>query len=401
MEVKHGRQKPDHLHPLVWKYTEFTYGQIIYQEQVLQIVREIGGFPVERVGDIRRIISQKLGEASMHTMFADFKAGALRLHGIDEGLATRIWKFMVTSATYSFNVAHCVSYSMLGFWCQWLKQHYPREFYAAQLQKVGDSKDARDMKRPRLLNDAVKNGFEILPPDPVKSDRTWKPDPDNARGIRAGFMQVPGIAAKTAGAILRYREEFGVTEWADLEAVRGIGGKTIVKMMDFVEDDDPFNIHLTAKVLDEIRTGIRRRLRDYRGLPTPTHVSHEIPKDRDCNVTWIGVVRSIEYKDLIEDERARTGDTVEEIMARTRDPKLLKSVTLRCYDDGDDDVYCKINRWEFPRYKALVEKIVPGEDVVIVVGRKRSGFGLTLQVKALVHLPMGGEEDEPDEEDAA
>lgn len=400
MEVKHGRRKPDHLHPLVWKQTEPTYGQIIYQEQVLNIVREIGGFPVNKIGDIRRAISQKLGEAHMNNMKELFIDGALRLHGIDGQLATKIWNFMVTSATYSFNIAHCVSYSMLGFWCQWLKQHYPREFYAAQLQKVGDDKKAREQRRPRLLTDAVRNGFHILSPHPELSGVTWSPDKTDKMGVRAGFVQIPGIAAKTASTIVKYREEFGVSSWYDLKAVRGIGDKSIQKLEEFVEKDDPFEILLTGKVLDEIRHGISKNWADFRGLPKPTHRSHEIPRGNatDTRVVWMGVVRKVEHKDLIEDERAQTGDSVEDILKRTRDKHLLKSCTLHCYDDGDDEVYLRINRWAFPEFQERVERIVPGEDVIICTGiKKAGGFGVSLQVKNLIVLQ--GEEEEDDPED--
>jgi DNA polymerase-3 subunit alpha len=397
IDIKHGRKKPDHLHPLVWKHTEFTYGQIIYQEQVLNIVREIGGFPVNRIGDIRRAISQKLGEAHMNNMKELFIDGAARLHDIDVKLATRIWNFMVTSATYSFNIAHCVSYSMLGFWCMWLKVHYPREFYAAQLLKIGDDKKARENRRPRLLNDAVKNGFEILPPDPVVSAASWAPDAVNPRGIRAGFVQIPGVGATTALAIERYRAEFGISSWYDLKAVRGIGNATIKKVEEFVEAGDPFEIELTARTLDEIRHGIKQGWRDYRGLPRPTHVSHTIPRDRDCNVVWMGVVRNIEYKDLIEDERARSGESVEEIRARVKDPDLVKSCTLHCYDDGDDDVYVRINRWKFPKFQKIVETILPRESVVIVSGRKRASFGVSLQVQSLIVMTPEDDEEEDDE----
>jgi DNA polymerase-3 subunit alpha len=671
IDIKHGRKKPDHLHPLVWKYTEFTYGQIIYQEQVLSIVREMGGFPVERIGDIRRAISQKLGEAHMNNMRELFISGAQRLHGVDEKLADRIWKFMVTSATYSFcctgdtvvekggagrfeasprttiaelyaaqqskspigdkmrygggikllsmdddgrirpnrlikihapvpyhcykittkagrsltcsadhrlltmdgyahvmelqvgdtvivdagwaareaertapkgpnnhakggiwagmigagtpgfldgrhvylmaaqraaakrsgghcehcgaegdgsshalefahiltftdhngnwekynsvdnilhlcnschkkfdyqvqgtrlkrwsrgrptttdvitsieeagqqdvyeismegpshnyvsndfvshnNVAHCISYSQLGFWCQYLKQYYPREFYAAQLQKVGDTKKAREGRRPRLLVDAVKNGYKILPPDPIESGLTWAPVKD---GIQAGLLQIPKVGGASARAMLAYREQFGVEEWQDFAAVRGIGPTTIENMENFADADDPFDIELTARVLDEIRTGINKGWKDYAGFPHPTHRSHEIPRDRDCRVVWIGIVRKIEYKDLIEDERARSGDSVEDIVKRTKDPKLVKSVTLHCSDDGDDDVYLRINRWRFPDFRERVEQILPGETVVICTGLKKASFGVSLQVERLIVLAQEEEDDEDEE----
>lgn len=103
VDVKHGRKKAEELHPIVDKVTAWSYGQIVYQEQVLTIIKEMGGFPVTKIADIRKIISQKLGEMSFQKMFEEFVEGAYRLHGVERSLAERVWKFMVTSATYSFN----------------------------------------------------------------------------------------------------------------------------------------------------------------------------------------------------------------------------------------------------------------------------------------------------------
>jgi DNA polymerase-3 subunit alpha len=396
MEIKHGRAKADHLHPMVWKHTKHTYGQIIYQEQVLNIVREVGGFPVQKIGDIRRIISQKLGEASMQTMFEEFVAGAARLHNIERDLATRIWKFMVTSATYSFNVAHCISYSMLGYWAQYLKQNYPVEFFAAALAKVGDTKKAREEKRLKLLNDATKYGrnIKILPPDITRSAVSWRPE---GQSIRAGFAQIPGVGPNMAPAIVAERDEHPdvYQVWPDLKLIRGIGDKKCAQMQAFAEKSDPFDINLTALVLDEIRNGLRRRHADYRGLPIPTHRSDTIPHDRECRVIWMGVVRKIEYKDLIEDERARSGDSVEEILARTKRPDLAKWCTLMSYDDGDDDVYLRTTRFNYPKFKDAIDSVVPGQDVVIAVGTKRKGWSVSLHLDALYVIdPYDDEEEE-------
>ncbi len=399
MEVKHGRAKAEELHPLVWKYTQHTYGQIIYQEQVLSIVREMGGFPVKAIGDIRRIISQKLGEAQFQTMFESFVEGAERLHGVDRPLATRIFKFMVTSATYSFNQSHCVAYSLLGFWCQYLKQNHPLEFYAAQLRKIGDDKKAREERRPKLLNDAIKRGFKVFPPDLVASRRTWMPDHER-QGLLAGFTQIPGIGGAYGDAIDAYQEEWGFDTWDDLINVKGIGPKKIERIREFSSADDPFDIELTARTLDKIRHGIARRHVEYRGAPKPTHRSDEIPRDKDMPITWMGVVRKIEYKDLIEDERARTGDDLADIMKRTKDPHLVKSCTLHAYDDGDDDVYLRFNRWNYPKFKEVIDQIVPQHDVVIAMGRKRPGFGVSLQVNGLLVIDPTDDEEADDDEAA-
>ena len=135
VDVKHGRRKPERYHPIVDDATRDTYGQIIYQEQILRILKEIGGFDWFSVSQIRRIITQKMGEAAFQMSYDRFEKGAAELHNIKPELALRIWKKLVTSGTYSFNIAHAISYSMLAWWCAYLKSHYPREFYASCLAK--------------------------------------------------------------------------------------------------------------------------------------------------------------------------------------------------------------------------------------------------------------------------
>lgn len=380
VEVKHGRAEPDHLHPIVWKYTEQTYGQIIYQEQVLGIIREIGGFPVAKIGDIRKIISQKLGEASFNAMKETFIEGAKRLHDIDEDLADRIWKFMVTSATYSFNVAHCISYSMLAFWSMYLKRHHPMAFYSASLRKTAKE------NWPKLLRDARKKGISVTPPDILTSGYTWAPEIGGG-SVQAGFVQIPGIGDITAKRIIdaRTADPMGFTDWDDLQKIKGIGLKTSEKIRKFCADDDPFNLDLVGKTLGIYREALASGEGDWAGLPVPTHVSDSIPRDAEyLQVVWVGIVAKKEYKDLIEDERARSGDSVEEILSRVDDPDLRKSCTLKCYDDGDEDVYIRINRWNFPKFKEIIEGIDLDKDVIIASGIKRGGFGVSMQLRDIV-----------------
>jgi DNA polymerase-3 subunit alpha len=385
VDVKHGRAQPLHLHPIVDNITKHSKYQVIYQEQVLTIIREVGGFPVTKIADIRKIISQKLGEASFNEMKEAFQEGALRLHGIDEKLSNTIWKYLVTSATYSFNVAHCVSYSMLAFWCMWLKQHHPLAFYTAQLSKV-DPNAAGEAKRIKLMKDAAKRGIRILPPT-VASTVTWRADPE-ANAVRAGLLQIPGIGEKTAQLMVDYREQWKLEtsghepfDWMDYTAVKGIGPKTMEKIQAFCEQEDPFGVDRMRKILSQLRTMIRKGELG-RGIPNPTHKSDEIPIDADnLNVVWMGVVKVREYKDLIEDQRARYGEKVDEILKGLKDPHLVKFCVLKCEDDGEEEVYLRFNRWAYPKFRTALQKIVVGRDVVVVHGLKRKGFGVSLHVK--------------------
>lgn len=382
VEIKHKRAEPEPLHEIVDKVTAWTHGQIVYQEQVLTIIRELGGFPVKAVGDIRRIISQKLGEAQFNTMKDDFKDGAKKLHGVDPDLAEKIWKFMVTSATYSFNTSHAVAYAQISYYCMWLKQHYPLAFYAAQLRKIDKE------KWPKLLRDAEKHGVTVEPPDPRTSGLFWEPVGEvrefEGGVIRAGLTQIPGIAVKRAQDVIEARERAAErgepwTSWDDAIEVRGIGPKTIDKIGYFCEKDDPFDLYWVNRMLDKFR----KVLEESGAGIVPTHKADEIPQKGEFMVTWIGLCKHKQYKDLLEDERARSGDTIEEIKARTYNPDYVKSCVLHCYDDTEEEVYLRIPRMKFPRFKRQLEQIEVDKHILVARGLKREGFGTSLQLRSL------------------
>lgn len=448
VEVKHGRAKPQRLHPIVDELSDWTYGQIVYQEQVLRTIREVGGFPMADVHAIRKIISQKLGEAQFEKLFAQFEEGAQRLHGISSELALKIWRFLSTSATYSFNIAHCISYSMLAFWQMWIKQHHPTAFYASQLQKVNDE------KRMKLMQDARRHGTIILPPDINTSGATWSAPVIGS--VRAGFLQVPGIGPKTSEAIVNWRnQKIGLTEssgslairgrmneepldvevtdldaptskpvkpsanlparqrislrsteldvpvidaelswldWNDLLEVKGIGPKTIEKIKDFVMSDDPFKLNKVADLFTTLRAVIVPD-NPYH-VPVPTHVSDTIPRNGNHDgIVWMGIPKAKNYQDFVENQRSRYGKDIEEIIREMKDPHLVKSCVVQCFDDYDDDVYCRWNRWQFPKFQEMLESLsTDGDNVLIVRGMKREDFGVSIHVKDAWVLELSDEE---------
>jgi DNA polymerase-3 subunit alpha len=382
IEIKHGRAYPESLHPVVDEETAHTHGQIIFQEQILRIIKRIGGFPMDRVHEIRQIISQKLGESQFGSFYERFEKGAKEIHGIDSELALKIWRFMVTSATYTFVTAHSTGYSLISWWCQWFKQHHPAAFYAARLRKEAD-----EYKRTKLIKDALAHGIKVVPPNVLLSEASWVPEDEHT--VRAGFLQVPGIGPKTAQAILDYLEsthwETDPT-WDSLVAVKGIGPKTIDKIKAFALDPDPFGVNRTKQILDSVRSDL---VGGKWGIPEPTHDSNALAEEGSFDVVWVGIPQSIEYKDIVEDERARTDKSTEEILASIKDPELTKLCVVKCYDDGDEDVHCRINRWEFPRFAERLEDLrTDGRDVIIIKGRKRDGFGTNIIVHEMWALEI-------------
>lgn len=405
--VKHGREERELLHPVVDNLTDWTYGQIVYQEQVLSIVKDLAGFPIERVGDIRRIISQKLGQMAMANALEEFIEGCKTTHGVRPELARRIWDFIATSSTYSFNQSHSVSYAMLAFWCMYLKIHYPTEFYAASLSKIGNGKG--DLwKRGRMILDAQKNGIPVLPPSLTESSNTWSVTSSSTGGkkaLRGGFEQVHGIGPKTAENIVSWRDAYldlsarvvsGELEWKDLINVKGIGSSTIKKITDFVESPDPYQVNRTGDILDAARAALSQF-----DLVSPTHHSTKtisewaldpMPQTGVHDVVWLGLVRNMNYKDYVEATRTRTGRDEEEIIAEMKDPDLRKSCVLQCYDEGDEDVYVRINRWKFPDVEESLEDVVKDQDVILAIGKKREDFGISIHCEDLVILKLSEDE---------
>jgi Zierdtviridae DNA polymerase len=388
VDVKHGRRKAERYHPIVDEITRDTYGQIIYQEQILRILLEIAGFPWTELGEIRRIISKKLGQAAMNVSMENFVAGAERLHGIKRETAEKIWKRIVTSGTYSFNIAHAISYSMLAWWCAYLKAHYPAEFYAASLAKSAPSSDSEF----KLLRDAEKHGIAIMPPDYRLSDVTWRAVMPQSQkpAVLAGFSSVPGIGDKIAERIVAGRKTQPFTNWNDMLRVPGIGEKKVESIRQFASRRDPFGLHSTERILNLVKAAIKDR--EIRA-PMPTWTGEdvaelEVPWNsrarewlKGPRIVWAGIVKYRNYQDTIENIHSRTGDDLEDIRKRLKRPDLVTSCVLVSYDHTQEEVYLRVNRFTFPKFKAKLESIAVGHDVVIAIGRKTAGFGSSIAVE--------------------
>jgi DNA polymerase-3 subunit alpha len=390
--VRHKEKKPTNLHPIVDDITRETYGQIIYQEQILRILRDIGGFDWFSVSQIRRIISKKMGEAAFQMSYQQFADGAANLHGIDGDLADRIWKRLVTSGTYSFNIAHSISYGMLAFWTAWLKANYPIEFYAASLAKTTSNAETQF----RLMRDALAHSIDVRPPSLELSRATWRPVKDV--GLVAGWQQIPKIGLTTARRIEELGGSYGFDDWIELQAIPGIGDKTIARMEEWTHLKDPFGLYRTEKRLAAVRRFLRGPGKGE--APFPTHDGDQLSTmevarrkfggekrwNRGQHIIYMGMVGKVEYKDIIEDERSRSGREVEEIMKTIRRPDLAKRATLHCYDTGDEEVYARINRWLFPKLQKQLAMIRPNRDVVIIDGYRISGFGTPVTVNDIYIL---------------
>ena len=376
IRIKRGQMEQPKIHPIVDRISAPTRGQIIYQEQILHSLAEFGGLPVQRVHEIRRIISQKLGEAQFNTSMSNFVDNAMALHGVDRAVAEKVWERVVTSASYAFVYSHSLSYTIIGYWSMWFKVHHPTVFYRASLSRT------KDVGWPALVKDAERHGVHVRGVTLGESGIGWKATEDG--GIVAGYEQLPGcgpVMSQNVMRTLRAREEQGRGPFEtaeDLLEVVGIGPKTLDKMRPLVNVSDPFGL---AR-LERDMAATRKFIAVTPGLASPTHTSDDLLDIADTSTIFLGKVVERNYQDYVENKRARYGLDLKEILADMKSPHLKTSVVLRCVDDGDEDVYVRVNRFKFPSLKARIDGIRVGHDLILVRGRKNdkvAAFGISVQ----------------------
>lgn len=388
VDIKRGKLEPSLRHPALEEITAFTQFQVVYQEQILRIVREIGDFDWTHAAYIRKIISRKLGDAEFNRQWERFWGGCQRLHpDMDEETARGIWGLCTTAGSYAFNAAHSISYGYIAWWTMWFKKHYPDVFYAAMLDRAsnrsrshGDASNVRASITAKaklnpetiMIRDAMnvektytRPQFKILPVDIQLSDSTWKREGNNS--LRPGFIQIEGIQKATSDKILEWRQgrETPPTSWAQLEEVKGIGPKKMATVQEFAHSEDPFNVLRLDNLIESVRKDLPRL-----GLPTPTHRAIDVPYEQgdDVEVVWIGVGIHRNLRDIFEVNRARTGEELDP--SEVKDPHLNEWMLVAGYD-GTDLLSLRVTRWKYPKLKKALWNLKLNDDVLLVHGVKR------------------------------
>lgn len=157
-DIKEGREQPTYPHEDLKPVLGETFGLTVYQEQIMQIVKEIGGLSGSKSDYVRKATGKKIPE-EMAKWESVFKEGGLE-KGYDEDLLDQLWNTIVGFADYGFNKSHSVGYSLLTYHQAWLKARYPVEFWAAALEYSDDDGDDSD-KSSQQLKSLVKNQYDI------------------------------------------------------------------------------------------------------------------------------------------------------------------------------------------------------------------------------------------------
>ena len=198
-------------HPMLEHILDVTYGCIVYQEQVMQIVRELGGYSLGRADLVRRAMSKKKADV-MKQERQNFIYGVVDedgthvdgavARGVDEKTAAAIFDEMMDFASYAFNKSHAAAYAVVAYQTAWLKCHYPVEFFAALLTSFIDN----NSKVTKYIEVVKRLGITMLPPSINKSSRTFSVDDGK---IRFGLAAVKNVGGSVVDEITDERRTNG------------------------------------------------------------------------------------------------------------------------------------------------------------------------------------------------
>ena len=210
IERKHGRQEITYVFEALEEILKPTYGVIVYQEQVMQIVQTIGGFSLGGADIVRRAMGKKKVD-EMLKYNKEFSEGAQK-QGLDYKTASELFDLIEKFAGYGFNKSHSAAYAMVTFQTAWLKTYYPNEFMAALLTSDKDNTE----KVVRYIDEVKRMGIELSPPDICDSYLEFSAiTKENREIILFGLGGIKGVGEAAIHAMIEEREENG--DYASLQ----------------------------------------------------------------------------------------------------------------------------------------------------------------------------------------
>ena len=210
IENKKHPEKIQYVDPHLEPILGVTYGCLVYQEQVMQIVRDLGGYSYGRSDLVRRAMSKKkmavmLEEKEYFINGKKAEDGSVEIagcvaNGISKEAAETIFEDMVSFAQYAFNKSHAAAYAVVSYETAYLKCHYPKEFMAALMSSV--------MGQPGHISAYIRNcnemGIEVLPPSVLRSEEKFSVEGDR---IRYGLAGIKNVGTGIVGAIIDARKD--------------------------------------------------------------------------------------------------------------------------------------------------------------------------------------------------
>jgi DNA polymerase-3 subunit alpha len=204
VERKHGRAKTTYMFPELEPILKPTYGVIVYQEQVMQIVQTIGGFSLGGADLVRRAMGKKIKE-EMDRLKGEFANGASE-KGFNRKKSEELFDLIVKFAGYGFNKSHSAAYAMITFYTSFLKYYYPTEFMAAILTLEKNNTD----KVVKYVDELKRLDIELRPPDINRSNLVFQADEiEGKKVVFFGMGALKGAGDVAINSIIQTRSESG------------------------------------------------------------------------------------------------------------------------------------------------------------------------------------------------
>ena len=200
VERKHGRQAITYAHPRLESILKDTYGTMVYQEQIMQIFQVMADYSLGQADQVRRMMGHK-DPVAMAAQKGKLVEGSAK-YGMKKEEAEDLFEKIENFAQYCFNRAHSSAYAFVAYQTAYLKCHYPVEYLSALLSSVAGDQD----KTQAYIEEALKYGIKVLPPDINKSYLEYAPDGHN---IRFGLASIKQVGEGVIEEIIKEREENG------------------------------------------------------------------------------------------------------------------------------------------------------------------------------------------------
>ncbi|WP_419256284.1 DNA polymerase III subunit alpha [Campylobacter fetus] len=202
IDIKHGKKKIEYAFAALKPILEPTYGVIVYQEQVMQVVQTVGGFSLGGADLVRRAMSKKKEDEMLH-LKTQYLEGAKR-NGFDEGKADALFELIMKFAEYGFNKSHSAAYALITFQTAYLKTYYPAEFMAALLTSEENNID----KIIKYIDEIKRLNIKLLPPNVNYSVREFSViQKDGSDSIIYGMAAIKGVGVGAVEDIIKARED--------------------------------------------------------------------------------------------------------------------------------------------------------------------------------------------------
>ncbi len=204
---KHGREKPDYLHPKLEGILTETFGVIIYQEQVMEIAKLLSGFSLGKADLLRRAMGKKI-KSEMTAQRESFIEGA-KIRNVEANKAAQIFDQVDKFAGYGFNKSHAAAYALIAYQTAWLKANYPVEFFAASMTLDMGNTDKINVFKQELANLSI----ELLPPNINESNSIFSTKASVSKKekgvIRYALGGIKNVGLQSMERVVKERSENG------------------------------------------------------------------------------------------------------------------------------------------------------------------------------------------------